>query len=112
MILVVIPHCSRRRAARIRIDGFLVLFGEGQPGLPDPRPDCHRVAVPLLSQVRRADHLLHALLDDLLTLLWGRVLGGWTRVAVDGKYYLKKDNIMQLIWKMYRSLQSGQNNGG
>ena len=73
---MVIPHCSRRRAARIRIDGFLVLFRERQSGLPDPRPDCVRVAVPLPGEVRRADHLLHTLVDDLLTLLRGQVLGG------------------------------------
>ena len=77
MILVVIPHGRPRgRAARIWIDGFLVLFREGQPGLPDPRPDGVRVAVPLPGEVRGADHLLHALVDDLLTLLRGQVLGG------------------------------------
>ena len=75
MILVVIPHGPRRRVAGIWIDGFLVLFREGQPSLPDPRPDRVRVAVPLPGEVRGADHLLHALVDDLLTLLGGQVLG-------------------------------------
>ena len=77
MILVVIPHGGPRgRAAGIIwIDGFLVLFREGQPGLPDPRPDGVRVAVPLPGEVRGADHLLDALVDDLLTLLRGQVLG-------------------------------------
>ena len=75
MILVVIPHGPGGRTAVIWIDGFLVLFGEGQASLPDPRPDGVSIAVPLPGQVRGADHLLHALVDDLLTLLRSQVLG-------------------------------------
>ena len=61
MILVVIPHCPRRRAAGIWIDGFLVLFGEGQPGLPDPRPDCvlHVQHYGLLTFTKSHSQLIH-----------------------------------------------------
>ena len=59
------------RAARIWNDGFLVLFWQCQPGPPDPRSDGILVTVPLSGELRRIDLLLHALLDDLFTLLWG-----------------------------------------
>ena len=66
----VIPHAPvGLRAPRVRIYGLLVLLGQGQAGLPDPRPDRVCVTVPLPGEVGRADHVLHALGDDLLPLL-------------------------------------------
>ena len=53
---------------------LLVLCWQFKPGLSHPCPDCVRVALPLPSEDRWADLLLHALEDNLLALLRGQVL--------------------------------------
>ena len=62
------------------MEGFLELYScrGGQPSLPHPLPDHGGVAVPLLGEVLRADQSHHALVNDLLNLRRGHIVGDET----------------------------------
>ena len=64
-----------------RIGGLLVLLWQGQASPPDPGPDGVCITVPLPGEVDGADHVLHALGDDLPPLLERQVIRGGTGIA-------------------------------